>query len=79
MYWENFHPDIQNIKQTPITLPVGVSVFPEEIMAGPRSWSERIFTNIQYWNDLDKGGHFAAFEQPELFVREMWNWLEVVG
>ena len=79
MYWENFHPDIQNIKQTPLTLPVGVSVFPEEIMAGPRSWSERIFTNIQYWNDLDKGGHFAAFEQPELFVREMWNWIEVVG
>ena len=36
------------------------------------------YTNIQYWNELDKGGHFAAFEQPELFVGEMRNWLRIV-
>ena len=79
MYWENFNPALQSVKQAPVSLPVGVSVFPEEIMAGPRTWSERQFTNIRYWNELDRGGHFAAFEQPGLFVQEIRNWLGVVG
>ena len=79
MYWENFNPALQSGKQAPVSLPVGVSVFPEEIMAGPRTWSERQFTNIRYWNELDRGGHFAAFEQPGLFVQEIRNWLGVVG
>ena len=48
-------------------------------MAGPRAWSEKRFTNLQYWNELDKGGHFAAFEQPELFVGEMRSWLRAVS
>ncbi|MEM7020662.1 MAG: epoxide hydrolase family protein, partial [Pseudomonadota bacterium] len=78
IYWENFNPGYKATRPDPITIPAGVSIFPEEIMAGPRSWSERMFTNLRYWNELDKGGHFAAFEQPELFVEEMRNWLREV-
>jgi pimeloyl-ACP methyl ester carboxylesterase len=78
LYWETFNPGAQLPRPVPLTMPVGVSVFPEEIMAGPRSWSERAFRNIVYWNELDKGGHFAAFEQPQLFVQELRNWLRVL-
>ena len=42
-------------------------------MPTPRSWAEQRYTNIVYWNELDRGGHFAAFEQPELFVDEIRN------
>ena len=74
MYWENFKPASRK-NRFPITLPAGFSVFPEEIMAGPRSWSEKYFTNIKYWNEVEKGGHFAAFEQPQLFVEEIRKWM----
>lgn len=59
----------------PITvdLPVGLSIFPKEIIQAPRKWAESVFSNIVYWNELDRGGHFAAFEQPELFVNELRN------
>ena len=50
--------------------PVG-SIFPKEIVPTPRAWAESRFENIVHWNELDKGGHFAAFEQPELFVKEL--------
>ena len=52
-------------------LPVGVSVYPKEIFRPSRRWAERSYSNIIHWNELDKGGHFAAFEQPELFVKEV--------
>lgn len=54
-----------------VTLPVGFSAFPKEIIPTPRKWAEQVFPNIIHWNKLDKGGHFAAFEQPALFVREL--------
>lgn len=54
-----------------VTLPVGVSVFPKEVIKRPRRWAEAVFSNIIYWNALDRGGHFAAFEQPDLFVNEL--------
>jgi pimeloyl-ACP methyl ester carboxylesterase len=54
-----------------VTLPVAVSVFPDEIVSVPRSWAERAYPNLIHFNKLDKGGHFAAWEQPELFVKEM--------
>lgn len=79
IYWETFNPGLQNVRPQPVTIPVGVSLFPEETMAGPRSWSERAFPNLKYWHELDKGGHFAAFEQPALFVEEMRNWLRAVS
>ena len=52
-----------------VTIPVAVSVFPDEIYAAPRSWTERAYPKLIYYNKLDKGGHFAAWEQPKLFTR----------
>ncbi len=54
-----------------VTIPVAVSVFPDEIYAAPRSWTEQAFAKLIYFNRLDKGGHFAAWEQPELFTAEV--------
>ena len=52
-------------------MPTGCSVFPKEIFRVSRRWAEPRFTDLRYWNELDRGGHFAAFEQPELFVDEL--------
>ncbi|HEV7370683.1 MAG TPA: hypothetical protein VGO20_16360, partial [Arenibaculum sp.] len=54
-----------------VELPVGVSIFPGEIFRTPRSWAEKVYPNLIHWNELDRGGHFAAFEQPTLFVQEL--------
>jgi epoxide hydrolase len=54
-----------------VDLPVGCSLFPREIFPAPRSWAEQFYSNLIYWNELDRGGHFAAFEQPELFTDEL--------
>jgi pimeloyl-ACP methyl ester carboxylesterase len=67
LYWESF----RSPKLDPVSLPTGCSIFPKEIMRTSRRWAEKRFTNLVYWNELDKGGHFAAFEQPELFVGEL--------
>jgi pimeloyl-ACP methyl ester carboxylesterase len=67
LYWESFRDPIA----TPVTVPTGVSVFPKEIMRPSRRWAERVFTDIRYWHELDRGGHFAAFECPEVFVDEV--------
>jgi epoxide hydrolase len=50
---------------------VGCSIFPREIVPAPRSWADRVYPNLIHWNELDRGGHFAAFEQPALFTREL--------
>jgi pimeloyl-ACP methyl ester carboxylesterase len=50
---------------------VFVSAFPDEIYAAPRSWSERAYPKLIHYNKLDKGGHFAAWEQPQIFCAEM--------
>jgi len=52
-------------------VPTGCSIFPREIFRPSRRWAEKRFTDLRYWNELDKGGHFAAFEQPETFVNEL--------
>jgi pimeloyl-ACP methyl ester carboxylesterase len=54
-----------------VAIPTACSIFPKEIMRTSRRWAEKRFTDIVYWNELDKGGHFAAFEQPETFVEEI--------
>jgi epoxide hydrolase len=54
-----------------VELPVGCSIFPREIPRAPRSWAEQCFPNLIHWRELDRGGHFAAFEQPDLFTREL--------
>jgi pimeloyl-ACP methyl ester carboxylesterase len=59
--------------QTPpeVTLPVAVTVFPGEIFRAPRSWAETVYPNLTYFNEVDRGGHFAAWEEPEIFAEEM--------
>jgi pimeloyl-ACP methyl ester carboxylesterase len=54
-----------------VSIPVAVSVFPSEQYQAPRSWAERAYPNLIYYNQVDKGGHFAAWEQPELFAQEI--------
>ena len=70
LYWESFGRAFSGQNST-VNLPTGCSIFPKEIIATPRSWAEQTYSNIVYWNELAKGGHFAAFEQPELFVAEL--------
>ena len=67
LYWESF----AKSGAGEVAIPSGVSQFPKEIIPSPRKWAERRYTNLVYWNDLPKGGHFAAWEQPELFVGEL--------
>jgi pimeloyl-ACP methyl ester carboxylesterase len=71
LYWESFNRAFSGDGNNQVTLPTGCSIFPKEIVATPKSWAEQRYTNIVYWNELDKGGHFAAFEQPESFVTEL--------
>jgi hypothetical protein len=54
-----------------LTLPVAATVFPREIYRAPKSWAEQTYSNLIYWNEAEHGGHFAAFEQPDIFVEEM--------
>jgi pimeloyl-ACP methyl ester carboxylesterase len=67
LYWESF----RSFGQGDVTVPSGMSIFPGEIFTPSRRWAERRFTDIRHWNELDRGGHFAAFEEPELFVDEV--------
>lgn len=67
LYWESF----ARFGEGEVKLPTGASAFPREIIPAPRKWAERRYTNLVYWNDLPRGGHFAAWEQPELFAREL--------
>lgn len=71
LYWESFGTAFSGDGPKTVSMPAGCSIFPKEIVPTPRSWAEQRYTNIVYWNELDKGGHFAAFEQPELFVQEL--------
>lgn len=68
LYWESFD---GGFGAAELHLPTACSIFPRDIYAAPRSWAERCIHDLIYWNELDKGGHFAAFEQPELFVEEL--------
>src|SRR5262245_50241180 len=55
----------------PVTVPVGFTTFPDEIWATPRSWAELVYPGLAYFNTVDRGGHFAAWEEPELFATEL--------
>jgi pimeloyl-ACP methyl ester carboxylesterase len=68
LYWESFR---EAFAPTVLELPVGCSIFPKEIIPAPRRWAQRFYRNLIHWNELERGGHFAAFEQPELFVQEL--------
>ncbi len=67
LYWESF----TKPPEGDVAIPSGASVFPREILPAARKWAERRYTNLVYWNELDRGGHFAAWEQPEIFAKEL--------
>ena len=67
LYWESH----ANFAANPTDLPVACSIFPGEIIRPARAWAERKYPNLIHWSEPERGGHFAAFEQPELFVREV--------
>jgi pimeloyl-ACP methyl ester carboxylesterase len=69
LYWESF----STFASTRLELPVGVSIYPKEIFRPSRRWAEKYMSNIIHWNELDRGGHFAAWEQPRLYVNEIRN------
>ena len=74
LYWESFHrPSLP-----PVGVPTGCSIFPKEIARPPRRWVEGRFSDLRYWNEPDRGGHFAAFEQPALFVDEVRAFFRLV-
>jgi pimeloyl-ACP methyl ester carboxylesterase len=69
LYWEYFGKGYFNAKG--VSIPVAVSVFPDELYPAPRSWAERAYPKLIHFNKLPKGGHFAAWEQPKLFAEEV--------
>ncbi|MCB1748856.1 MAG: alpha/beta fold hydrolase [Gammaproteobacteria bacterium] len=69
LYWESF--SVLMAEKPPIVMPAGASVFPHEIFRASRRWCEERYQNLIHYNTLPKGGHFAAFEQPESFVDEV--------
>jgi len=69
LYWEYFGKGYFNAKG--VSIPVAVSVFPDELYPAPRSWTERAYPKLIHFNKLPKGGHFAAWEQPQLFSEEV--------
>jgi pimeloyl-ACP methyl ester carboxylesterase len=72
-YWENGQATARAAGQAPppVSVPVGFTTFPGEIVATPRSWVEQAYPTLVYYNKVDKGGHFAAWEEPELFATEL--------
>jgi pimeloyl-ACP methyl ester carboxylesterase len=67
LYWESFNsPSFEQVR-----IPTGCSIYPKEIFRCSRRWAEKKFTKLVHWNELDRGGHFAAFERPEVFVDEV--------
>jgi pimeloyl-ACP methyl ester carboxylesterase len=73
MYWESQRAAAATAGQTPpaVSIPVALTVFPGEIFRAPRSWAERVYPTLAYFNEVDRGGHFAAWEEPEIFAEEM--------
>jgi pimeloyl-ACP methyl ester carboxylesterase len=72
-YWESGRAQALAAGQAPpnVQVPVGFTTFPDEIFAAPRSWVEEAYPNLSYFNEANKGGHFAAWEEPELFSSEV--------
>jgi pimeloyl-ACP methyl ester carboxylesterase len=68
LYWEN---KLAFFAPKGVAIPVAVSAFPDDLCPAPRSWAERAYPKLVHYNKLDRGGHFAAWEQPQLFVPEV--------
>src|SRR5262249_35054778 len=73
-YWEAYGPDAPGAGQAPppdVGIPAAFTTFPGEIWRTPRSWVEKSYSNVIYFNEVDKGGHFAAWEEPDIFANEL--------
>jgi hypothetical protein len=68
LYWEN---SLGFFDVKGVTVPAAVSVFPNELYQAPRSWTEKAYPNLIYFNEVDEGNHFAAWQQPDIFTTEM--------
>ncbi len=75
LYWESFG---RRRSPAKVTVPTGVAVFPKEIVTPVRSWMQDDFTDIRHWTEMPRGGHFAAFEQPQLFVEDVRNYFRLL-
>jgi len=81
LYWESIRQVnrwISGPASDTVAAPAGCSIFPKELQRPSRRWAERRFLDIRWWNEPDRGGHFAAFEQPELFVNEVRSFFRLV-
>jgi pimeloyl-ACP methyl ester carboxylesterase len=81
LYWESLgqvNEWISGSARDTVVVPTGCSIFPKELQRPSRRWAERRFLDILYWNEPARGGHFAAFEQPELFVEEVRSFFRLV-
>ncbi len=74
-YWEGgqaqAHSAAAGQSPPPVEVPVGFTMFPGEIFRAPRSWVEKAYPNVTYYDEVDRGGHFAAWEEPQLFSAEL--------
>ena len=81
LYWESIR-QVRRLFTEPnadtVTVPTGGSIFPKEVIRPSRRWAEKRFTEIRYWNELEVGGRFAAFEQPELFLDEVRSFFRML-
>jgi pimeloyl-ACP methyl ester carboxylesterase len=74
IYWENMGRNLLSTvaqRTSEISLPVGITVFPEDVYRAPETWARHAYPNLVYFHEVDKGGHFAAWEQPQLFAEEI--------
>jgi pimeloyl-ACP methyl ester carboxylesterase len=81
LYWESIrrvNEWISGPTTDTVAVPTGCSIFPKELQRPSRRWAEKRFLDIRYWNEPGRGGHFAAFEQPELFVEEVRSFFRLV-
>jgi len=74
LYWES----MRTANTDPVPVPVGCSQFPHEVYRSSRRWAETRYPDLRWWHELDKGGHFAALEQPEIFVDEVRSFFRLV-
>jgi pimeloyl-ACP methyl ester carboxylesterase len=74
LYWESF----KDSPRAEISVPSGISIYPREILRPSRRWAEKRFTDLRWYEELDRGGHFAAFEQPGSFVEQVRGFFRLV-
>lgn len=81
IYWETYRDpryDPEGDGWGRVSVPMGMSVFPKEMFKATRTWAERVYSDVRHWNVLERGGHFAAFERPAVFVDEVRTFFDLV-